>query len=219
MDLKVEILNQPSLRACVDGRRIRDLGRLMYDPRGSFDIQVVFAWRMYTPLGKVRSLRELPPPVCDCFSEFELVALCNNADMLVFDRICHGNDGRYRRPVRPAEWDESRVIPYEALGPQRRFGWGTEYERLPYRENRGSFRLLLSRNQGLAPKCRELLKAWQFLGLTVQPADRVLKLFWVVTDNSCSIYLGYLGEVTHTDLKQYWEDLVEPGNTRDRNRF
>ena len=219
VNLVMEIQCEPSLRVCLDGRRIRDLGRLMFDPRGSFDIQVVFAWRMYTPLGEVRSLDELPPPVRDCFQLYDLLKLCADADDLVFHRICNGSDGRYRRPVRPAEWDDSGVAPTGLRGTQRPFNWGTKSEWVHRRVDTRPMRMLMNRNQPLSPKCREFYKAWRFLGVPIEPADLAFGIFWVVTDSACKVYLGHFGEVTQTDLDQYYQKLVESGNARKDVEF
>ena len=215
VNLEIEILCQPSRRVCLDGRRIRDLGRLMYDPRGSFDIQVVFAWRMYTPLGEVRSLAALPPPVRDCFGEGGLWRLCYSVDELVFDRICNGSDGRYRRPVRPATYDDSGVVPFRRLGPQRPRNWGTKWERVDRWSGWTPMRILMNRNQRLSPECREFYKALRFLGVPIEPADLDCGIFWVVEGNWYFIYLGHLGDVTQTDLDQYYKKLEESGYVRE----
>ena len=215
VNMELEVLCHPRLRIFVPERTIRDLGRFMYDPRGCFRIEVAVAMRMYTPLGEVRSWPELPEPVQDWFDTFRLSMILWNADWMVFDRICYGNDDRYREPVRKAFWDESGVV-----GRTRSnlfFRRVNERPLLPIlasRRNMGSGRILLNRNLRLSAKCGEFIKACQFLGFPVESADLDFGLFWLVSDAWCHIYLGHFGDLTHRDLPRYYQKLVESGNVR-----
>ena len=218
-NLEIELLCQPSLRACLDGRQIRDLGRLMHDTRGSFEIHVVWAPHMHTPRGEVRSHDELPRFVRDWCDSFSLSRILWNADDSVFHRICYGSDDRYRHPVRPAWWDD-----YGALGrtrserfrelEQRPLGWEWGLDFVSRSDNRGSGRVMLNRNKQLSPLCQEFIEAWRYLGLHVESADLDFGILWLVADDRCHVHLGHFGEVTDRDLAHYYEKLMESGNVR-----
>ena len=218
VNMELEVLCHPRLRIFVPERTIRDLGRFMYDPRGCFRVEVVVAMRMCTPLGEVRSWPELPEPVHYWFGTFRPTGILCNADYMVFERICYGNDDRYREPVRKAFWDD-----YGVDGLTRSAASFSEFQlrpdwrmgpMMPPPRNRRSGRIFLNRKQHLSSVCREFIKACRFLGFPVESADLDFGLFWLVSDAWCHIYLGHFGDLTHRDLPRYYQKLVESGNVR-----
>ena len=181
--LEMEYQCRPRFKILVPWRTIRDFGRFLHDPRGCFGVQIDVAARIYTPLGEVRSVRELLPLVRDhvaadggSFASLLCESMIDSClEDLLFFRICYDSDHRFHRPARIPDWDKSLLTGLD-LSPVKSLWWqlqlidAEDWRFQPRSFIKDTGPMFFNRNQQLTPLCREFLEVLRFLGLPIEAA-------------------------------------------------
>ena len=171
------IHTRPYFAICIPSRVLRDLGRLMHDPRGHFEIHAEYTARSFASRGEVGSLTTFETYMWEGLEGFDLLSrLCFHLRDLVVNRICFDSDDGYHRPAREAYMHHWQLL--EDWSGYRQFHEGmSEYSwltRSRYRAEppfRPVARIFFDRNQQLTPKCQEFLEFYRSIGIPFEPAD------------------------------------------------
>ena len=175
--IELRIHTQPRFAISIPSRTVRDLGRLMHDPRGHFEIEAEYTARTYTPCGEVVSLTTLDPYYWGQRDIFDLLSWpALSLRVLLVNRICFDSDRGYHRPARQARMTHWKLSE-DWSGWRDYVEWMSEYDwlirkrPLPEGGCKPASPLYFNRNQQLTPTCQEFLDFHRSIGWPTEGAD------------------------------------------------
>ena len=199
LPLTIDIRKRPTPTLMISERAFRDLGALMYDRRGAFEIEVQCS--LSRSLGDI--VEAVNTEVLDGARVFE-VALLDTVESAVHDRICYNVDTHYKRPVRPSDWPFKRDL-HSLIRLENKWCFDNKKDGRVVRvvnPQRELGKVSVNINAELCSEVLWAIKALKLIGCPVEYAKHEFGLLWIPAS---SYDLVILGKVELTDARQYAE--------------
>ena len=193
LGMTIDIRTRPTPTLMISERVFRDLGALMYDRRGAFEIEVQCS--LSPTLGDLVKAVYNRVPGGDRSLE---LAVLDSVEAAVHVRTCFTADGSYKRPVRPSDWpyewelDSGFRLDNEFCFDNRRDGQVVQI----FNRRQELGKLSVNVDADLPSAISRLIEAWKLLGCRVEYEELEFGLVRV-SFPSCDIVI--LGNVEFAD--------------------
>ena len=183
----VDIRTTQTPTLMISERVFRDLGTLMHDRRGAYEIEVQCS--LSHTLGNL--VEDVNTKVLDGDRGFE-VALLDNVETAVHGRICFAADRHYKRPVRPSDWPYGRelgscfLLENQFWFHERRDGHVLRF----WDPRKELGKVLVNDNAKIPSEVRRVVEAHKLLGCPVQHEELEFGLVRVALPSNDRVILG-----------------------------
>ena len=199
VELKLELTVQfrPCFRVVLPQRTIRDLGRLLYDRRGSFEVAVEPRWPPHWLQGLDSSFAH---------KFLSTRGLNQVIERFLTAAICFGSDRRYKRPVRPFDFLAKRLYSKRRRPLNMKIHDRTPIKRrsLTHRST-GHGKIFYHFPSRMPLQCLKFVEAYRSMGYPIESAHLDVGKLRVVRYGVLCIFLG---EVTEKDVERCMNKLM-----------
>ena len=217
LGMTIDVRTRPTPTLLISERVFRDLGALMHDRRGAFEIQVQCS--LSRSLSEIAGV--LAADVLDAGRSFEL-GLLDKIERLVHTEICF-RTGHYKRPVRPSDWSSTReLVSGFPLDNQMWFDRrpdGAAVRFLTRRPKLDLSRVSVNINAELPSEIRWTVEVCKLLGCPVQYVHHEFGLVWISDPGYERVILGNAELADAKRCVDIWSSSDSSGRNDSGDRF
>ena len=184
----IDIRQTPTPTLLISERVARDLGSLLHDPRGAFEVEVQCT--LSHSLSEI--VGRMDRPLLPRTHSLE-IGLMDAVEDMVHDFTCFTAENRYNRPVRPAAWPSVQVL--GSLWGSESTVWFNKYEdgqeaMVVTGVGRPLGKVSVNSKRKLAPELPWAVEALKLLGGRVQYEEHEFGLIWITEADAVTVILG-----------------------------
>ena len=201
--MTVDIRQRPTPTLLLSERAVRDLGTLMHDPRGAFEVEVQCSLsRSLSDIVGSLDRTLLPRDRAFEFALFDVV------EWWVHAITCVTHDDHYDRPVRPSDWPYLDDMGSE-LAPDNRWWFDNHHDGdeawSVNRLGRTLGTVSVNAKEKLPDEVRWAVAAWKLLGCPIEYEQHQFGLIWISWLDTLIVVLG---RAELSDAKRYKDTLA-----------